>query len=144
MIKGEMKKMKKLIIKDSNKITMYKPSNSEIKKKVNELERSLGLNTKFKNVPAYLIVGGWLCVISSITPITIVGLVLASIALVLSFSKNYKNAYRWNKAITLYFINDIEKAKTLLDKLSLSEKEGEAYKEMLKKITHKYSDVTNT
>ena len=111
---------------------MEKPSNSNIKKSVKELEKSLGINTNPKNIPGYFILGGWLCVISSIKPIIIVGLILASIALVLSFRKSYKNAYRWNKAITLYFNNDIEKAKTYLDKLSSAEKEGQAYKKMLK------------
>lgn len=124
--------MKKSVIPDDHKNVGEKISNSSIKKSVKELEKSLGINTNFKNIPAYFILGGWLCVISSIRPIIIVGLILASIALGLSFGKSYKDAYRWNKAIALYFTDDIEKAKTYLDKLSLSEKEGEAYKEMLK------------
>jgi len=127
-----MKKMKKSVISDDHKNGGEKISNSSIKKSVKELEKSLGINTNFKNVPGYFILGGWLCVISSIKPIIIVGLILASIALGLSFRKSYKDAYRWNKSIVLYFTDDIEKAKTHLDKLSLSEKEGEAYKEMLK------------
>ncbi|AWK51509.1 hypothetical protein DIC82_10905 [Clostridium beijerinckii] len=128
--------MKKSIITDDNGV-MEKPSNSSIKKNVKELEKSLGINTKPKNLPGYFILGGWLCVISSIQPIIIVGLILAAIALILSFRNSYKNAYKWNKAITLYFINDIEKAKTLLDKLSSDEKEGQAYKTMLKLLNDK-------
>jgi len=129
--------MKKTVISDDNKNIVEKPSNSNIKKSVIELEKSLGINTKFKNIPGYFILGGWLCVISTIKPIIIAGLILAIIALVLSFSISYKNAYRWNKAITLYFTNDIEKAKTYLDKLSSSEKEGEAYKRILKLLNTK-------
>jgi len=128
--------MKKSTITD-DKSVVEKPSNSSIKKSVKELEKSLGINTNPKNLPGYFILGGWLCVISSIKPIIIVGLILAAIALVLSFRNSYKNAYRWNKAITLYFINDIEKAKTLLDKLSSDEKEGQAYKTMLKLLNNK-------
>ena len=124
--------MKKSVIPDEEKNEMEKPSNSYIKKQVKELEKSLGINTNAKNIPAYFIFGGWLCVISSIKLIIIVGLILASIAFVLSFSKIYKNAYRWNKSITFYFNNDIEKAKILLDKLSSNEKEGKAYNKMLK------------
>jgi len=129
--------MKKSIITDDDKSVMEKPSNSSIKKNVKELEKSLGINTNPKNLPGYFILGGWLCVISSIQPIIIAGLILAAIALVLSFRNSYKNAYRWNKAITLYFINDIEKAKTLLDKLSSDEKQGQAYKKMLKLLNNK-------
>jgi len=129
--------MKKSIITDDNKSVMEKPSNSSIKKSVKELEKSLGINTNPKNLPGYFILGGWLCVISSIQPIIIAGLILAAIALILSFRNSYKNAYRWNKAITLYFINDIEKAKTFLDKLSSMEKEGQAYKKMLKILDNK-------
>ena len=124
--------MKKSVIPGEAKNEMEKASNSYIKKQVKELEKSLGINTNAKNIPAYFIFGGWLCVISSIKLIIIVGLILASIAFVLSFSKIYKNAYRWNKSITFYFNNDIEKAKILLDKLSSNEKEGEAYNKMLK------------
>lgn len=124
--------MKKSVITGKEKNEMEKISNSYIKKQVKELEKSLGINTNAKNIPAYLIFGGWLCVISTIKPIIIVGLILASIAFVLSFSKIYKKAYRWNKSITFYFNNDIEKAKILLDKLSSNEKEGEAYNKMLK------------
>ncbi|BCZ47813.1 hypothetical protein psyc5s11_38800 [Clostridium gelidum] len=124
--------MKKSVIPGEEKNEMEKPSNSYIKKQVKELEKSLGINTNAKNIPAYFIFGGWLCVISSIKLIIIVGLILASIAFVLSFSKIYKNAYRWNKSITFYFNNDIEKAKISLDKLSSNEKEGKAYNKMLK------------
>jgi len=124
--------MKKSVIPVEEKNEMEKPSNSYIKKQVKELEKSLGINTNAKNIPAYFIFGGWICVISSIKLIIIVGLILASIAFVLSFSKIYKNAYRWNKSITFYFNNDIEKAKILLDKLSSNEKEGKAYNKMLK------------
>lgn len=106
--------------------------NSNIRKSVKELEKSLGINTNPKNLPMYFILGGWLCVISTIKPIIVVGLILASIAFVLSFRKSYKNAYRWNKTITFYFNNDIEKAENYLDKLPASEKEGEAYKKMVK------------
>lgn len=124
--------MKKSVILGEEKNKIEKPSNSYIKKQVKELEKSLAINTNAKNIPGYFILVGWICVISSIKPIIIVGLILASIAFVLSFSKIYKNAYRWNKSITLYFNNDIEKAKILLDQLSSNEKEGEAYKKMLK------------
>ena len=112
-------------------------NNSNIKHSVKELEKSLGINTNPKSVPGYFILGGWLCVISSIRPIIVVGLIFAIIALVLSFRKSYKNAYRWNKGITLYFNNDIEKAKMYLDKLSSSEKEEQAYKKMLKLLNQK-------
>jgi hypothetical protein len=110
---------------------------SNIKHSVKELEKSLGINTNPKSVPGYFILGGWLCVISSIRPIIVVGLIFAIIALVLSFRKSYKDAYRWNKGITLYFTNDIEKAKMYLDKLSSSEKEEQAYKKMLKLLNQK-------
>ena len=110
---------------------------SNIKHSVKELEKSLGINTNPKSVPGYFILGGWLCVISSIRPIIVVGLIFAIIALVLSFRKSYKDAYRWNKGITLYFNNDIEKAKMYLDKLSSSEKEEQAYKKMLKLLNQK-------
>lgn len=128
--------MKKSVITDNHKNEIEKTSNTIIKARVKELEKSLGIKTSFKNVPGYFILGGWLCVISSIKPIIIVGLILASIALALSFRTRYKNAYGWNKAITLYFNNDIEKAKTFLDKLSSSEKEGQAYEKMLKLLNN--------
>lgn len=114
-----------------------KTNNSSIKNSVKELEKYLGINTSPKNLPLYFLLGGWLCVISSSKPTIIVGLVLATIAVILSFSKNYKDAFKWNKAITLYVNNDIEKSKTYLDKLSTSEKEGEAYKKMLELLNHK-------
>jgi len=135
-IKMEDTEKRKDIISASTK-KKGKTNNSNIKDRVNELEKSLGINTIPKKIPGYFVLGGWLCVISGIKPIVIVGLILASIAIALSFRKSYKNAFKWDKAITLYFKNDIEKAKTYLDKLSSSEKEGQSYKKMLKLLNKK-------
>lgn len=135
-IERTKEEMKKDTISTSTK-KEDETNNSNIKHSVKELEKSLGINTNPKSVPGYFILGGWLCVISSIRPIIVVGLIFAIIALVLSFRKSYKNAYRWNKGITLYFNNDIEKAKMYLDKLSSSEKEEQAYKKMLKLLNQK-------
>lgn len=132
---GDTEKSKEKVKKDT--ITSSKNNNPKIKDRVKELEKSLGINTNPRNTPGYLILAAWLCVLSSIDLIIIVGLILASIGLVLSFRKSYKNSYKWNKAITLYFNNDIQKARTYLDKLSSSEKEGQAYKEMLKLLNKK-------
>lgn len=105
---------------------------STLKKKVKEMEDKLGINTSFKNIPLYLILSGWFCVISTIRPLLIAGILLAGVAFILSFNNRYKDAYQWNKAITLYFLDDIEKAKSHLEKLSASQKESEAYEKMLK------------